>query len=104
MEDEIMLECSGIFIIPTIIPMFCSVANCLGSCLEIRILSRKLESIKTVLFGNKQRSEFAKDFPVMFRLLLTILGLRGEGKEKAKISSALFLFPRDIHRRTSLTP
>lgn len=64
-EEETILECNGILIIPTIILMFCSVVNCLGSCLEIRIQSRKLESIKVVLFGNIQRSEFAKDFPVI---------------------------------------
>lgn len=65
MEAETILECNGILIIPTIILMFCSVVNCLGSCFEIRIQSFKLESIKVVLFGNTQRSKFAEDFPVI---------------------------------------
>ena len=65
MEEETILECKGILIILTIIPMFYSVVNCLGSSLEIRIQSGKLESIKAVLFRNIQRSEIAKDFPVI---------------------------------------
>lgn len=65
MEEETILECTGVLIIPTIILMFCAVVNCLGSCLEIRIQFCKLESIKVVLFGNIQRSVFAKDFPVI---------------------------------------
>lgn len=62
LEEEMILECTGILIIPTIILMFCSVVNCLGSCLEIRIQFCKLESIKVVVFGNIQRSDFAKIF------------------------------------------
>lgn len=65
MQGETILECTGILIIPTIILMFSSVVNCLGSCLEIRIQFCKLESIKAALFGNIQRSGFAKGFPVI---------------------------------------
>lgn len=43
--------------------MFYSVVNCLGSCLEIRIQSGKLESIKAVLFRTDREVEFAKRFP-----------------------------------------
>jgi hypothetical protein len=49
----------------TIILMFCAVVNCLGSCLEIRIQSCKLGSIKVVLFENIQKSKFEKDFLVI---------------------------------------
>ena len=65
MEEDTILECNGILIILTIISVFYPVVNCLGSCLEIRIQSCKLESIKAVLFRNIQRSEFAKDYPVI---------------------------------------
>lgn len=65
MEEETILECKGILIILTIIPMFYSVVNCVGTCLEIRTQSGKLESIKAVLFRNIQGSEFAEDFPVI---------------------------------------
>lgn len=61
-EGETLLECNGILIIPTITLMVCSVANCLRSCLEIRIQSCKRKSIKVVLFGNIQRNSLKKIF------------------------------------------
>lgn len=61
-EGETILECNGILIIPTVILMVCSVVNCLGSRLEIRIQSCKLQSIKVALFGNIQRNGLKKIF------------------------------------------
>lgn len=63
-EGETILECKGILIIPTVILMVCSVVGCLGSCLEIRIQSCKLGSIKVAVFGNTQRHGLKKNiFP-----------------------------------------
>lgn len=88
-EGETILECKGILIIPTVILRVCSVVGCLGSCLEIRIQSCKLGSIKAAVFGNTQRNGLEKKNSqgsclVMLGLPLRTLGLvrrMGEGQE-----------------------
>lgn len=89
-EGETILECKGILIIPIVILMVCSVVGCLGSCLEIKIQSCKLGSIKVAVFGNTQRNGLKKTFSQGSCLVMVLgpplrtLGLvrrMGEGQE-----------------------
>lgn len=105
-EGETILECKGILIIPTVILMVCSVVGCLGSCLEIRIQSCKLGSIKAAVFGNTQRNGLKKKSQgsclVVLGSPLRTLG-QLEGWEKAKTLSVTLLSPGDAPLENSLS-